>query len=89
LSTKSFNEVWASQIALRRSSLLQEVVKNTSLHTQLVGVLTDLENSYLKLVGGHLWEGVGHPGLDQHNSSFNVTKKHNAKTPRDGLPWDE
>ena len=36
-----------------------------------------------------MWEGVGHPGLDQHNSSFNITKGHNAKTPRDGLPWDE
>jgi hypothetical protein len=89
LSTKSFNKVWASQIALRRGSFLQDVVINTSLYTQLVGVLTDLENSYLELVGGHLWEGVGHPGLDQHISSFNVTRGHNTKTPRDGLPWDE
>ena len=88
-STKSFNEVCASQIALRCGSLLQEVVKNTSLYTQLVGVLTDLKNSYLGLVGGHLWEGVGHLALDKHNSSFNVTKGHNAKTPRDGLPWDK
>ena len=79
-STKSFNEVCASQIALRCGSLLQEVVKNTLLYTQLVGVLTDLRNSYLELVGGHLWEGVGHLALDQHNSSFNVTKGHNAKT---------
>ncbi len=88
-STKSFNEVCASQIALRWGGLLQEVIKNTSLYTQLVGVLTDLKNSYLELVGGHLWEGVGHPGLDQHNSSFNVTRGHNTKTPPDGLPWDK
>jgi hypothetical protein len=58
-TTKSFNEVCARQIALRHGSLLQDVVKNTSLYTQLVGVLTDLKNSYLELVGGHLWEGVG------------------------------
>ena len=61
----------------------------TSLYTHLVGVLTDLKNSYLELVGGHLWERVGHLVLDQHNSSFNITKGHNTKTPHDGLPWDE
>ena len=54
LSTKSFNEVCASQIALHCRSLLQEVVKNTLLYTQLVGVLTDHENSYLEVVGSHL-----------------------------------
>ncbi len=32
---------------------------------------------------------MGHLALDQHNSSFNVTRGHNTKTPCDGLPWDE
>ena len=91
-STKTFNDVCASQIALRRGSLIQDVVKSTSLYTQLVGLLTDLENAYLELVGGQLWEGVGHPGLDQHNSSFKakiVGKPPNPKNLRDGLPWEE
>ena len=91
-STKTFNDVCASQIALRRGSLIQDIVKSTSLYTQLVGLLTDLENAYLELVGGQLWEGVGHPGLDQHNSSFKakiVGKPPNPKNLRDGLPWEE
>jgi hypothetical protein len=91
-STKTFNDVCASQIALRRGSLIQDMVKSTSLYTQLVGLLTDLENAYLELVGGQLWEGVGHPGLDQHNSSFKakiVGKPPNPKNLRDGLPWEE
>jgi hypothetical protein len=91
-STKTFNDVCASQIALRRGSLIQDVVKSTSLYTQLVGLLTDLENAYLELVGGQLWEGVAHPGVDQHNSSFNakiVGKTPNSKNLRDGLPWEE
>ena len=90
-STKTFNDVCASQIALRRGSLIQDVVKGTSLYTQLVGLLTDLENAYLELVGGQLWEGVGHPGLDQYNSSFKAiaAKPQEQKNLKDGLPWDE
>jgi hypothetical protein len=88
-STKSFNEFCASQIALRRGSLAQDIVRNTSLYSQLVSVLTDLENSYLELIGGNLWAGVGHPGLDQHGSSFVVTKENKAKALRDGMPWEE
>jgi hypothetical protein len=63
-STKSFNEFCTSQIALRRGSLAQDIIRNTLLYCQLVSVLTDLENSYLELIGGNLWAGVGHPGLD-------------------------
>jgi hypothetical protein len=90
-STKTFNDVCASQIALRCGSLIQDVVKGTSLYTQLVGLLTDLENAYLELVGGQLWEGVGHPGLDQYNSSFKAIagKPQEQKNLRDGLPWEE
>ena len=88
-STKSFTEFCASQIALRRSSLAQDIVRNTLLYSQLVSVLTNLENSYLELIGGNLWAGVGHPGLDQHGSSFVVTKENKAKALRDGMPWEE
>lgn len=88
-STKSFNEFCASQNALRRGSLAQDIVKNTSLYSQLVGLLTDLENSYLELVGANLWAGVGHKDLDQHGSSFMATQDGKKKTLRDGMPWDE
>ena len=88
-STRSFNEFCASQIALRRSSLAQDIIQNTSLYSQLVSVLTDLENFYLELIGANLWAGVGHPGMDQHGSSFAVSKEHKTKPPRDGMPWEE
>jgi hypothetical protein len=58
LSTKSFNEFCASQIALRRGTFYRTLMKNTSLQNQLNDVLNDLETSHLDLVGGKLWEGV-------------------------------
>jgi hypothetical protein len=70
LSTKSFNDVCSSQIAMRRISLHKDILKSSSLHTQLIDVLNDLENAYHELIGGKKWEGVGHPGLSQHNSVF-------------------
>ena len=51
-STKSFNDVCASQLALRRGSLCQALLKTTSLYSQLVDLLGDLETTYLELVGG-------------------------------------
>ena len=63
-----------------------------NLSSKLVCLFTDLENAYLELVGRQLWEGVGHPGLDQHNSSFKteiVGKTPAPKNLRDGLPWEE
>jgi hypothetical protein len=57
-ATVSFNKVCKSQLALRRGSISQKLFKNTSLHTQLINVLNDLESVYLDLVGGKLWAGV-------------------------------
>ena len=88
-STKTFNEFCASQIALRRGSLAQDIIRNTPLYSQLVSVLTDRENSYLELIGANLWAGVGHPGMDQHGSSFSVSKENKTRPPRDGMPWEE
>ena len=85
-STRSFNEFCASQIALRRGSPAQDIIRNKPLYSQLVSVLTDLENSYLELIGANLWVGVGHPGMDQHGSSFSVSKEHKTKPPRNGMP---
>jgi hypothetical protein len=54
----SFNKVCTSQLALRCGSISQKLFKDTSLHTQLINVLNDLESVYLDLVGGKLWAGV-------------------------------
>jgi hypothetical protein len=54
----SFNKVCTSQLALRRGSISQKLFRATSLHTQLVDILNDLESVYLDLVGGELWAGV-------------------------------
>jgi hypothetical protein len=70
LSTKSFNNVCSSQVAMRHISFYKDILKHSSLHTQLIEVLDNLENAYLALIGGKKWEGVGHPGLTQHNSVF-------------------
>ncbi len=47
-----------SQSALHCGSISQKFFKETSLHTQLVDILNDLESVYLDLVGGKLWAGV-------------------------------
>ena len=47
-----------SQLALRCGIISQKLFKDTSLHTQLINVLVNLESVYLDLVGGKLWAGV-------------------------------
>jgi hypothetical protein len=87
-STKSFNDLCASQIALRRGSLMQPLLKITPLHTQLVDVLNDLEATYLELVGGHKWEGISAQPLE---SSFKA-EQHKIKDKRNlrgGMAWDD
>jgi hypothetical protein len=83
-STKSFNDVCSSQVAMRRTSFYKEILKNSSLHKQLVDVLNDLKNAYLELIGGKKWEGVGHLGQTQHNSVFKGESS--PKTLRGGMP---
>jgi hypothetical protein len=65
----SFNKVCTSQLALCRGSISQKLFKDTSLHTQLVDILKDLESVYLDLVGGKLWAGVN---ATPQTSSFKV-----------------
>jgi hypothetical protein len=86
-STKSFNDVCSSQVAMKRTSFYKEILKSSSLHKQLVDVLNDLENAYLELIGGKKWEEVGHPGQTQHNSVFKGESS--PKTLRGGMPWNE
>ena len=87
-STKSFNDVCASQLALRRGSLCQALLKTTSLYSQLVDLLGDLETTYLELVGGQKWEGIANRPLE---ASFKAIQdnKFKKKNLRDGMPWDE
>jgi hypothetical protein len=89
--TKAFNHVCSSQIAMRHASFYKEVTKNTSLQVKLVDVLNDLENTYLKLVGGKQWQGIGHAGMNQ-GSSFCTTeeeKEVRVWAATNKVPWDE
>ena len=87
-STKSFNDVCASQLALRRGSLVQALTKTTTLYSQLVDLLGDLETTYLELVGGQKWEGIVH---HHHEASFKAVqdRKYDKKSLRNGMSWDE
>jgi hypothetical protein len=67
-STKAFNNVCSSQIAMRQASFYKEAIKNTSLQSQLVDALNNLKNIYLELVGGKQWQGIGHAGMDRGSS---------------------
>jgi hypothetical protein len=75
-STKSFNDVCASQLALRRSRLVQTLIKTTSLYSQLVNLLGDLETTYLELVGGQKWEGIA---TRPHKASFKAIQDNKFK----------
>jgi hypothetical protein len=89
--TKAFNDVCSSQIAMRHTSFYKEVMKNTSLQFQLVDVLNDLENTYLELVGGKQWQGIGHTGMNQ-GSSFCTTeeeKEAHMLAAMNKVPWDK
>jgi hypothetical protein len=69
-STKAFDDVCSSQIAMRRASFYKEGIKNTSLQSQLVDVLNNLKNTYLELVGGKQWQGIGHARMEQGSSFY-------------------
>jgi len=76
---------------MRRATFYKEALKNISLQTQLVDVLNDLENTYLELVGGKQWHGVGHAGMNQ-GSSFLTSKDEDdarALAAKLRIPWDE
>jgi hypothetical protein len=57
-STASFNDFCNSQIALRRGSFYNRMMQTSSLQSQVNDILTDLEATYLDLIGGNLWAGV-------------------------------
>jgi hypothetical protein len=76
---------------MRRATFYKDALKNISLQTQLVDVLNDLENTYLELVGGKQWHGIGHAGMNQ-GSSFLTSKDEDdarALAAKLRIPWDE
>jgi hypothetical protein len=86
-STKTFNDVGSSQIAMRHATFYKDAMKNISFQNQLVDILNDLENNYLELVGGKQWHGIGHVG-----SSFLTSHDDNdarALAAKLRIPWDE
>ena len=58
-STDEFCQVCHTQIAMMNNSVLKTMMKVTSLHKQLVSILSDLEVKYLELLGAKKWKGVG------------------------------
>jgi hypothetical protein len=93
-STTSFNDFRSSQIALRRGSFYMNLMRGTSLQSQLNDLLNDLKVTYLDLVGGQLWSGVT---ATPHTSSFLAGnfdddakfKDTQAMAAKINLPWDE
>jgi hypothetical protein len=50
-------------MAMQSDSMYQTLLKNSTLHNQLIEALHDLEIKYQELIGGKNWAGVGHTGL--------------------------
>ncbi len=94
LSTKSFNDFCSSQIALRRGSFYADIMRGTSLQSQLNNLLNDIEVTYLDLVGGNSWLGIA---AAPTQSSFTAKvqqdeeDEHEARAlaAKSNLPWDE
>jgi hypothetical protein len=76
---------------MRRASFYKEVMKNTSLQIQLIDVLNDLENTYLELVGGKQWQGIGHAGMNQGSSFCTTEEEKEARVlaATNKVPWDK
>jgi len=76
---------------MRRATFYKEAMKNISLQNQLVDVLNDLENTYLELVGGKQWHGIGHAGMDQGSSFLTSHDNDEARAlaAKLRIPWDD
>ena len=94
-STISFNDFCSSQIALRCSSIYLDMVKKSSLQSQLSILLGDIETNYLDLVGGNKWESITSSPSASSFLANPCTKiaeeKDNARVlaAKADIPWDE
>ncbi len=57
-STQAINDFCSSQIALRQGSFYMDLIRGTSLLSQLNNLLHDLKVTYLNLAGGNKWDGI-------------------------------
>jgi hypothetical protein len=76
---------------MRQASFYKEAIKNTSLQSQLVDILNNLENTYLELVGGKQWQGIGHAGMDRGSSFYTIEEEKEARVlaATSRVPWEE
>jgi hypothetical protein len=58
-STDTFNNVCKSKIAMRSDSMYRMLLKNSTLHNQIIETLDDLENKYQELIGGKNGQELG------------------------------
>jgi hypothetical protein len=93
-STKSFNDFYSSQIALRRGCFYTDIMKGKSIQSQLCNLLNDIEMTYLDLVGGNKWDGkVASPTPSSFvaNGPFIDGDEHEAcaLAAKSNIPWDD
>ncbi len=67
VSTPEFQNLCHSQESMLSSTLIQRNLRSISLYSQLISILTDLENKFIDLCNGRRWLGLG------HNSEMNNT----------------
>jgi hypothetical protein len=56
-----------------------------------VEISNDLKNTYLELVGGKQWQGIGHAGMDQGSSFYTTEEEKEARVlaATNRVPWEE
>jgi hypothetical protein len=92
-STQAFNDFCSSQITLQRGSFYMDLMRGTSLLSQLNNLLHDLEVTYLDLVGGNKWDGI----IAKPSTSSFVNEVDNADdedtasalAAKSNIPWEE
>jgi hypothetical protein len=93
-STKSFNKFCSSQIALRCGSFYADIMRGSSLQSQLSNLLNDIKATYLDLFGGNSWNGIV---ASPAQSSFMANGQQvevdeceaRALAAKSNIPWDE
>ncbi len=93
-STKSFNEFCSSQIALRRGSFYADIMRGSSLQSQLSNLLNDIEATYLDLVSGNSWNGIvaspAQSSFMANGQQVEVDEREaRALAAKSNIPWDE
>jgi hypothetical protein len=93
--TDEFCQVCSTQIAMMNNSVLKTMIKTTSLHKQLVSILSDLKVKYLELLGAKKWKGIGvnikHEVSAYTNQAYTCEEYHAyvVDASKDALPFLE